>query len=190
MNKSFSELYAESSLSRIQSKTAERSTGAITAFRGGFTKRQNMQRNKKLLSQLLKSGFSVTTVKGSYIEDYGTEDATEVGETSFFVSSPTLGDDNGKLERHLIKLGKQYEQDSILSVRFGQDANLIGTNDSEFPGLGNRVPVGKATFGKAGEFFSRVNGRSFQFETYKEKSRNARMAITEITKMNIDDIDV
>jgi len=98
----------------------------------------------------------------------------EVGEESFFVANYKIeGDDGGQLERDLIKLGRLYDQDSILSVPFEQKGYLYGTSKREdgFPDYNKKVVVGKPVFGDAkGEFFSRVKGRKFAFESYEEAS--------------------
>jgi hypothetical protein len=191
--KSFEDYIKESSLSRIKSKIDSHATGAITAFRGSFTKSQNQQRNKKLLAMIMRRGFQVTTVKGSYIEDFGTDSAKEVGETSFFVVNPQEGSDGGALENELIKYGKMFDQDSILSVPFKGAAKLIGTNGSDFPGYNKSVAVGSAGYGKSGEFFSRVNGRSFNFsegEHIAPSSKNGRWALKQIAESNWQDIEV
>lgn len=165
----------EASLTNIYKKTKDFSTGAITAFRKEFTRAENQDRNRKLLAYLLDSGYSVVKVKGSYIEDYGSDTEREVGEESFFVANHRIqGDDNGQLEGILIKLGQLYDQDSILSVRHNRPGVLIGTSDREnaYPGLGKQVTVGKPTFGDAqGEFFSRVKGRQFSFESAEDVTK-------------------
>ncbi|URC15172.1 hypothetical protein GD1_48 [Paraglaciecola Antarctic GD virus 1] len=191
--KTFSEFLGESGLSRIKSKIDAHATGAITAFRGGFTKSQNQQRNKKLLAMIMRKGYQVTTVKGSYIEDFGTDTAKEVGETSFFVVNPLDGNDKNALQADLIRFGKQFDQDSILSVPFKGKAVLIGTNNSEFPGMGNSVPVGTAGFGKSGEFFSRVNGRAFNFsenEVPLPTTQKGLWAMERIAEQSWEDIEV
>lgn len=157
----------ESSLSRIQAKIAAHATGAITAYRGDKSYEENQSNNKDILAYLLKKGYSVTKVRGSYIENHGSTDANEVAENSFFVSSPVAGDDGGALERDLISLGLSYDQDSILTIPFDGDATLVGTSsrDNAWPGLGVRQSVGRPTFGDPqGEFFSRIGGRKFAFE--------------------------
>lgn len=158
----------ESSLSRIQRKIDSHSTGAITAYRGDKTYEENQTNNKKLLAFLLNAGYSVTKVRGSYIENKGSDNENEVAENSFFVANQKVeGDDQGELEADLIRLGKLYDQDSILSIRNGSNANLIGTSSREdsWPGLGVVQSVGKPTFGDPeGEFFSRIGGRKFAFE--------------------------
>lgn len=112
----------------------------------------------------MDNGYSVIKVKGRHIEDKGTDTEKEVGEKSFFVANiKTKGDDGGSLEKNLINLGKLYDQDSILSVRYNKPGVLIGTSDRDnaWPGLGQTVTVGKPVFGDAeGEFFS----RKFAFE--------------------------
>jgi len=166
MNK-FKDFLIESSLSRLQAGIANHPAGAITAFRGEFTRAENKARNKKLLAVLLTKGFSVTSVKGSYIENFKSDSAKEVGEESLFVIDRNTEGDGGELERVLIGLGRLYDQDSILSVRKGV-GTLIGTSkrDNSYPGLGVRQVVGPAKFGIAkGEFFSRVKGRQFAFES-------------------------
>lgn len=162
----------ESSLSRIYDKTKKYACGAITAFRGENSRAENRNLNKQLLSVLLNKGFSVTKVKGSYIENFNTDSAREVGEESFFVCNYKVeGDDGGELERELVRLGRLYDQDSILSIPFGKAGELIGTSQrsNSFPDYGKRFRVGMPKFGKAmGEFFSRVNGRQFAFESIEE----------------------
>lgn len=191
--KSFIEHISESSLSRLKSKIDDHSTGAITAFRGGFTKAQNQQRNKKLLSMIMQKGYQVTTVKGSYIEDFGTDKAKEVGETSFFVVNPMSGSDKGALEKDLIKFGKEFDQDSILSVRHTEKAALIGTNGSDFPGMGKKIEVGTGKFGKSGEFFSRIKGRTFNFSENQHvmpTTKNGRWAMKVMSESNWEDIEI
>jgi len=164
------EIKTESSLSRIHSKIGSRATGAITAYRGEFTHRENQQRNRSLLAKLQGLGYSVTAIKGSYIENHGSEDAKEVSEHSYFVASKTEGNDAGKLEKDLIQLGSTFDQDSILSIPYGEKARLVGTSQREnaWPAYGQREQVGGFKGGKAAEFMSRVNNRSFVFEDIED----------------------
>lgn len=156
---------SESSLSRLWNKTQENVTAAITAFRGGNTRDENRTRNKELMQYLIGKGYSVTKIQGNYIEDFGTDDAKEVGEESFFVAPN--GKDSEQFINDIIKLGQYYEQDSVLIIpEGGEDAYLYGTNDSDFPGKGEKVVTGNSRFGRAaGQFLSRIKGRAFAFET-------------------------
>lgn len=157
----------ESGLSRLQSKVQAGVAGAITAYRSEYTRRENQQRNRSLLAKLQSSGFSVTAIKGSYIENYGSEDQREVSEHSYFVSPHGDGSAD-RLEAMLVSLGQEFDQDSVLVVSNGKAA-LIGTSHREnaWPSYGSREPVGGFKGGKAAEFMSRVNNRSFVFEDYE-----------------------
>ncbi|WGH49604.1 hypothetical protein [Alishewanella phage vB_AspM_Slicko01] len=157
---------SESSLSRIQSKTVKYDTGAVTAFRGDKDIGLNKSNNRKLKAYLMKKGYSVTAVKGSYIEDFGSATQREVSEPSYFVADIK---ETGKLQKDLEALGRLFDQDSILFVpKGGKDAYLVGTTKrpDAWLSIGQKQVVGSSKFGKAaGEFLSRVNNREFAFES-------------------------
>lgn len=177
----------ESSLSRVHSAMQKHAAGAVTAYRSckeydsddcdtrkcvtPYSHVENQARNRSLMMKLRAKGYGVTAVNGSYVEGYGTDSAEEVMEHSFFVVNLRVaGDDRGELEKSLIELGKAFHQDSILSIPFGQKASLVGTQTSDscgFPSpLGAREEVGSFRGGKAAQFMSRVNDRTFTFEDY------------------------
>lgn len=188
----FLQKISESSLSRLHSKMQEYSCGAITAYRGEFTKRENQQRNRSLLASLMAKGYSVTAVRGSYIENYGSEDAREVSEHTFWVCSKEQGDDGGQLERDLIELGHKFDQDSILAKPYGEKASLVGTSDREnaFPKKGERFTVGSFKGGKAAEFMSRVNDREFTFEEFSAPATiNGIRGLKIAAEMNWKDLE-
>lgn len=151
----------EASLSRTRKHMINHDSGVITAFRDEYNKGENKSRNKVLLAKLMMQ-YSVTKAKGSYIENYKTSDAVEVGENVFIVVDIN---DKGNLEKTLMNLGEFFEQDSILFVPKGAEKGiLIGTMDVEYPGYHKRLLLKHPIFGKEGEFFTRVNGRPFVLE--------------------------
>ena len=168
--KEFKEYITESSLSRLWKHSQEHDYGTITAFRYApecgegtpYTKKENLQRNKSLLAKLRSKGYGVTSIKGSYIENYGKATAREVGENSFFVADLQ---DKGRLKKDLLALGEEFDQDSIIFGDKGKSGALFGTNKCPegYPGYGKKLVQGGAIFGKEGEFMSRVNGRPFVF---------------------------
>ena len=192
----------ESSLSRLWSKANSHDYGTITAFRYAkecglgepFTTQQNLQRNSLLLSKLRAKGYSVTSIKGSYIENYGSKNAREVSENSFFVSDIQ---DNGGLKKDLLALGELFEQDSII---YGEKSNagvLVGTSHcpDAYPNYHSEDRQGGAIFGRNGEFMSRVNGRPFIFAESAEITEHAVLKFpTELrgavlqSKQNVKDI--
>ena len=96
--KDYRQVVNESSLSRMRQHMMEHDTAMITAFRGYIkdengeqitvTRKQNLKRNSQLKAQLSKN-YNITVVQGKYIEDYGSADAKEVGEVTFFAVSYT-----------------------------------------------------------------------------------------------------
>ena len=166
-------LLNESSLSRVWKHNEEHDCGAITAFRVGpgdgtgeekYSRKQNLQRNKSLAAKLKSFGFGVTVLHGTYPEGGKTK-----REISFFVVDL---EDSGKLKKVLRKLGKMFEQDSILfmpkgSIQNKAKAYLIGTNsyDNNWLGMGRKELFNKAKIGYHSRIYtSRVNGRPFIFE--------------------------
>lgn len=155
----------ESGLAKIQAKMELYDIGTITAFRGSLTRAENLTRNRKLLSYLMGKGYSVTKVKGSYIEDLTSDKPKEVGEMSFFVADQKA---SGTLFLNLKKLGTYFEQDSILFKPLGEPAFLIGTSDRSeaWPAKNVKVKFSKSLYGKInGQYFSRIKGRQFAFES-------------------------
>ena len=161
----------ESSLSRVYKHTLEHDSGVITAYRSArdcgegekFTNTDNKKNNKILKAKLLRLGYGVTAIKGFYKENYGSENEIDVNEESFIVVDLK---DKGDLKKELVKLGLEFEQDSIgYSTKGGKNFTLVGSNKCPdgYPGWGKEEKVGKGIFGKDGEFYSRVNGRPFIF---------------------------
>jgi hypothetical protein len=162
---------SESSLSRIKDHIDNHACGIITTFRSERKYDENKYFNKELIAYLRDKGYGVTVVKGSYIENMGTDSETEVGEESIFVVNLKVdGDDDGELEKELLELGELYHQDAILSIRNGVGI-LIGTKKDAvkpMPLYHEKIPQGQGRFGRvAGEFLSRIRGREFAFESFR-----------------------
>lgn len=200
------QVISESSLSRIQEKISKYDCGTITAFRGdptddkfcapgfkapstyqpeGLSKHEiNMNNNVLLNAILLDKGFSVTPIKGTYIENFGTEDELEVKENSFFVANTSTMTQE-EFFNELIFLGKKFCQDSIMLIpKGGENTRLYGTNTFKFPGLGGEYVYKKTEYGKKREFMSKVRNRPFAavnenvvFESYKDLTGKQRMAV-------------
>lgn len=199
----------ETSLSRVVHHMEKHDCGTITAHRakegcGGpdakpYSREDNKKRNRQLYAMLETMGYGVTEVDGAYIENFGTPDAVEVTEDVYFVVDLK---DGGNLERDLRRLGELFDQDSIMFIPKGGMGILIGTNHcSDFPGYGRKLPFTKRTFGKVGEFMTKVRNRPFIFEeTFLEKACNenyysvanimGKWAITNVARKNWKDIEL
>lgn len=201
----------ESGLARLAQHMENHDCGTITAFRSKegcagpedqpYTMQDNLKRNRQLLANLQINGYGVTSVKGAYIENFGTPDAKEVTENVFFVVDLK---DTGMLESDLRNLGEKYDQDSILFIpKGGKGSVLIGTNQcpNSYPGYGKNVQFNDRKLGGKGEFMTRVSGRPFIFESdllenvcsdnyYSNANIMGKWATKEITKRNWKDIDI
>jgi hypothetical protein len=180
----------ESSLSRILNHIENHDIAMMTAFRGKcekcvdykkceqgkiFTKAENKQRNRQLQATLLQLGYGVTSVDGSYIENYGDESAKEVKEDSFFIVN---NKDKSGFDKKIIQLGKIYCQDSVLIKPKGKSAFLYGTNKADFPSLNKKTTVGNFKGGAKSMFLSRVKNRPFVFDHFDYYNNMGKWAIS------------
>ena len=163
----------ESSISRLYRHMQEHDSGCITAYRKKYTHAQNKERNYLLLAKLNYKRYLTTSVKGAYIENYGSKSAVEVGEHVYFVLD---SQDTGKLENNLRELGEEFCQDSILFIpKGGVNAFLWGTSNPEceseapYPPYGQKVLLKDAIWGKEAEFMTKIRGRPFVFKESIEK---------------------
>jgi hypothetical protein len=195
MNK-FGNVLNESSLNRIHSFTKKYDCGIITAFRNSLincvgdendTKlniRDNKLRNKHLKSALISLGYGVTNVKGTYVENFLSDNQIEVKEDSYFVVN--LPNDPMFIA-NIKKLGELFCQDSVMILENGGDNNyLFGTNKSDFPGYGESRPVGNFKSGIESEFMTKVGGRPFALESFGDLQINSKRIVKEFAKPVID----
>lgn len=176
----------ESSLSRIYQHIQEHETAIITASRDKLincvysneTPTNNKDRNKDLKALLLKKRYGVTSIDGSFIENFEQPNAVEVKENSFFVVN--LNDDSN-FNRNIVEFGKIFCQDSVLLIpQEGKGAYLYGTNNDTFVGLDNNKTIGNLNMGNTSMFMSKINNRPFVFETINNYNNNTRSVIEKI----------
>ena len=121
--KTFKQHINESSLSRVFNQTKKYDSGTITAFRSAkdcndgeeFSKGENKKRNSILKAKLLKLGYGVTAVDGTYIENFKTKDEREVKEDSFLVLDLK---GKGNLKKDLISLGLTKASLILISILY------------------------------------------------------------------------
>lgn len=209
----------ESSLNRVLSWMNQYDIACLTAFRGEYknatpntkddrpqdlvgsdmpykyTTKEKVARNRELKASLLSLGYGVTNIRGNYIENYGTIDAVELGESSFFVVN--LKDDPN-FKQNIFELSEYYNQDCFLFKPKGSDeAYNIGTNYGEYPGYGNADSIGKLHINIDNEFLSRVGNASFAFTSddnpkqdnreygFKTRKQDRANAIREMLELDV-----
>jgi hypothetical protein len=156
----------ETSLNRVRSKSERGGMAIMSAQRGDKSKSENKARSRQLERDIRGAGLpGPTKVSGRYTENPGTSQEKKVGEKSHVVSSGKMG--KRKFKKAITKLGKKYNQDSVLIQKKPKgSAQLVGTNKS-WPGEGKRVKVGKMNPGKTGEFDTKVKNKTFTYEEYE-----------------------
>ena len=194
----------ESSLSRVHQHVEQHDCAIITTFRNNPSEHDscvheapstyqgenlkpiyiNKLNNRDLKATLLKLGYGVTAVDGTFVENFDTPKAVEVKEDSLLVVNLT---DDPSFYDQIKNLGKKYCQDSVLIVpQGGKDVKLYGTNSSQFPGLDQEVSIGNFIYGKNAEIMTKVNNRPITtkegLETYSKLSRLEKMAVSAIAQ--------
>lgn len=135
-----------------------------------YTTKEKVSRNRELKAYLLKLGYGVTNINGNYIEDYGTINAKELGEKSFFVVNIKNGPN---FYKNLFEISEYYNQDCFLYKPKGSDiAYNIGTNNCSYPGYGVKDNIGKLQLNIDNEFLSRVGNKSFSFTNKSDVKHN------------------
>jgi hypothetical protein len=156
----------ETSLNRVRSKSEKGGMAIMSAQRGDKSKTENKARSKQLEKDIRGAGLpGPTKVSGRYTENPGTPQEKKVGEKSHVISSGKKG--KRAFKKAVTKLGKKYNQDSVLIQKKPKGgAQLVGTNKS-WPGEGKRVKVGKMNPGRTGEFDTKVKNKTFTYEEYE-----------------------
>lgn len=171
----------EMTLSKFMELQKNRSFGCITAFRDTRTVNDKVitntteykrQLNRQLISDLRARGYDTSIrFRGTYIENYGTENEKEVKEDVILVLSVAKNEEepieetSERLKKDLMNLGEKYNQDSILFKPYNDPfAYLIGTSKTcEFPEYHDEISVGRFHPKAIGEFYSRMRKTPFVF---------------------------
>ena len=155
---------SETSLTRVMSKSQKGGMAIMSAQRGDKSKEENKARSKQLEKDVRGAGLpGPTKVSGRYTENPGTPQETKVGEKSHVITPGKKG--KKKFKKVIEKLGKKYNQDSVLIQRKpGGEATLKGTSKTSWPGKGKNVSIGSMKPGRTGEFDTRVKNKTFTVE--------------------------
>jgi hypothetical protein len=190
----------ESGLSRLHSHIKNHDCAIISAFRDKMENcvdipiseeivslKDNKERNRGLKSALLLFGYSITNVKGSYIENYLQDNEVEVLEDSFFVVNTN---DDSRFEQNLTTLGVLFCQDSVIFIKDGgQYVYLKGTNNAQYPSLGGIDVKGKISFGEEGVFMTKIGNRPFVIENFKGLQHNSKQFVSKYGRPIVEQIE-
>ena len=106
----------ETSLTRVMSKSKKGGMAIMSAQRGDKSSSENKARSKQLERDIKGAGLpGPTKVAGRYTENPGTPEEKKVGEKSHIITPGKKG--KRKFKKAIEKLGKKYNQDSVLIQR-------------------------------------------------------------------------
>jgi len=136
---------------------------SCTRFSAGYdpTSDENKATHRELGAALIRLGYGVTAVHGSWVNNFGTSAAEESKENTRLVVN--LNNDPQFIP-NVTRLGEEYCQDSVLIKPKGEEAYLYGTNKGEFPGYHNKVLKPDVHWGSESEFMTKVGNKAFFFE--------------------------
>ena len=154
----------ETSLTRVMSKSKKGGMAIMSAQRGDKSSSENKARSKQLERDIRGAGLpGPTKVAGRYTENPGTPEEKKVGEKSHVITPGKKG--KRKFKKAIEKLGKKYDQDSVLIQRkSGGSSTLKGTSKTSWPGKGKNVSIGGMKPGRTGEFDTKVKNKTFTIE--------------------------
>ncbi len=157
----------EGGLSRLLSHSSNHDIALITAFRGDYSKKDNLKRNQELKSALMGKSYGTTQVEGGYVE----EEHGMVKEASYFVVN--LNDvPFDEFKNDMIELGKQFNQDSVLIIPKEGEG---GAFDSKTGDLAYGPFNGEVTLNDVEDFYTRIRGQKFKFKeevlTFREAAQ-------------------
>lgn len=116
-----------------------RPSAGITAWRGNLSKAENKERMKEFDKDLKKKRYGFRKTKGKW--EGGEEE-------SRYVTAHGKGNRHKKqFRRDMERLSTEYGQDAV-AHRHDKTTDLIGTNDTGYPGRGKVVNVGKTVYNK------------------------------------------
>lgn len=150
---------ANKALSRVWHHAKTRNIGIISADRGEHKPSERRNNRNLLKADIRQAGFGYIHARGRFIENLGTKEERPVDEHSFIV----IGNDqdSGNLKGFLKKMGKKYQQDSVIHKPYGsEDAFMIDTK-----GNNDMVNLGKFHPNKMSMYQTKMKGpRTFTYD--------------------------
>ena len=166
--KTFSEFLLECSslneegMARVVQHSKNKSTAVLTAQRGDKSKKENKKSNKELRKKIRSHGYGYKEVKGEYPEKDDKGNTKTVREPSVVVNAPKKRKKYLKFKKQMKRLGKKYNQDSVITKRGSKDATLHPTNKR----AGKKgSKLGQVRPGKTGPYgHTKVGKKTYTYE--------------------------
>ena len=154
-------LIGEGGMSRQVQHSKSRSTAQLTATRGDKSSKENKARNKELGKKVRSMGYGYKKVKGEYPEvDTKTGEKKTVKEPSITVNAPKKK--FKKFRKQMKRLGKEYNQDTVITKK-GKDKATLHPTNKRAGKKGSKI--GQIRPGKTGKFgHTKVGSKTYTYE--------------------------
>ena len=171
-----------SSFNRVMTHMKETECMFITAFRSSYSRKENIRRNKQLVSDLNHWDLSFIKVIGGYTENKGSADEVDVNEYSYCVINNKYTPE--KFVEIAVMLCKKYEQDAVLVTfpvadkpRTTRSKQNIIRIDGKYYDKSGKVDMefDNITVQNVTEYFTRIGNRKFTL--YSEGEENITESI-------------
>ena len=151
----------EGGMSRQVQHSKSRSTAQLTATRGDKSSKENKARNKELGKKVRSMGYGYKKVKGEYPEtDSKTGEKKTVKEPSITVNAPKKK--FKKFRKQMKRLGKEYNQDTVITKK-GKDKATLHPTNKRAGKKGSKI--GQIRPGKTGKFgHTKVGSKTYTYE--------------------------
>lgn len=138
----------------------------VSAERDGMSAEESNKVYEQLQTSIDHALFGFVKVKGGYYEDHDGEMKVVKGERSCIVFGTQ--DTERRLLNLGIKLGKQFNQDSILWVNSDGKACWIFTNNTKKNKEGDKIPLGDFHTDQIGLYYTKIGKKKFSFSSIDE----------------------
>ena len=154
-------LIGEGGMARQVKHSKSRSTAVLTANRGDKSGKENKARNKELGKKIRSMGYGYKKVKGEYPEkDEKTGKKKTVSEPSMAVNAPKKK--FKKFKKQMKRLGKEYNQDAVITKK-GKDKATLHPTNKRAGKKGSKI--GQIRPGKTGKFgHTKVGSKTYTYE--------------------------
>ena len=154
-------LIGEGGMSRQVQHSKSRSTAQLTATRGDKSSKENKARNKELGKKVRSMGYGYKKVKGEYPEtDSKTGEKKTVKEPSITVNAPKKK--FKKFRKQMKRLGKEYNQDTVITKK-GKDKATLHPTNKRAGKKGSKI--GQIRPGKTGKYgHTKVGSKTYTYE--------------------------
>jgi len=145
-------------LSRIWYHMQNTEFAIMSAYRGEYTEKENIQRTIDMHHDIRNLDLGAIQMFGYWYENKGTEQEHLSEERSWFIPNPQSNDEH-KFKDDMIFLGNKYDQEAII-LGDKKYVFLLDCKTKEYDTIGHTNTLKTKD---VGEIYSKIKGKNFTF---------------------------